>query len=510
MPAPFFTSNPGEFSRLEGLYIFEKTPPGFIRGAFLGVVGVCGRTEKGPVNTPVEITSEAEFTAIFGHRSYYGQSTEVNEVRNFLMNKPFGKTVVVRAASELATTSSFTAETAAGGGGTAVLRVDASSPGAWGQDLAFKVLDSSDGVATSFDLIVRYRGQQTRYKNLTINGTSDNLASTLGTDYSNLVVLTKLAAGRPVNHTASADGADTDGFVPLGVAVSGYTMVAGTDNTITDSDYTAADGPLALISSYKGIGVCAIATAANSTLNGNLKFRALSSSDRLFLIWNGSHTASISTVTADAANYRSDRVVYCYNSCKTVDQETATTVTTAPHSWVASIMSQVDVDINIGEESTKQYTGAITGLQSEGLSRENYISLKEAGVAAWEKDSDGGFLIVSAVVNDLTSGKEQITRRRSADFLQISAASRLKYFVKKKSTVINRAQIGAELAAFSESLRLQERIVDQFMVDQLSVNTEASRAQGIEKVLWRVKLIGHMLELVLETEIGTTVTFQEQ
>jgi hypothetical protein len=197
------------------------------------------------------------------------------------------------------------------------------------------------------------------------------------------------------------------------------------------------------------------------------------------------------------------------NSTNTFDFEIGSQVQVPPHSFLCSILSQTDVDVNPGEEATKQFSGGITGLQAESRTREDYITLKEAGVASWEKDETGGFLIVSGVVNDLTPGKTQITRRRSADFLQLSAASRLRFFVKKKNTLENRTQMAAELAAFSNTLRDDGRIIEDFEIEQESVNTEATRAQGLEKLLWRVKLIGHMLHLVLETEIGETVELRE-
>lgn len=62
--------------------------------------------------------------------------------------------------------------------------------------------------------------------------------------------------------------------------------------------------------------------------------------------------------------------------------------------------------------------------------------------------------------------------------------------------------------AFSRSLRDQNRIIEDFAVDQESVNTAAERGRGIEKILWRVRLVGHILHLVLETEIGTGVVIE--
>jgi hypothetical protein len=71
--------------------------------------------------------------------------------------------------------------------------------------------------------------------------------------------------------------------------------------------------------------------------------------------------------------------------------------------------------------------------------------------------------------------------------------------------VTRRLANGGILQAFLGDLQGNERIVEQFSIDLEKLNTPTQRAQGIEKILMRVKLIGHMLELVLETEIGTSV-----
>lgn len=488
MPAPLVTTNPGEFLRLEGVYIFERNPPAFVRGVFLGVVGVTGATLRGPVDTPVEISSESRFVEVFGHRGLFGSDTEVNEVRQFLQNKPFGKLVVVRAAA----TAAATAERDFLDTATPVINIAATSPGAWGNDLTVDIENATDGDADHFNLKVNYRGTVTTYENLDVSTGNDNLLSVIGSDLGNLVAVVKLADGRPDN-----------------VAAAGLTDTAGSDGTIADTDYTASGRAIDQLSNYRGIGVMAVATRSTAAIKAKMQLDALASSDRLFVIWNGNHSETVTNVATDAALYRSDRIVYVENSTNTFDFEIGAQVQVPPHSFLCSILSQTDVDVNPGEEATKQFSGGITGLQYESRTREDYITLKEAGVASWEKDETGGFLIVSGVVNDLTPGKTQITRRRSADFLQLSAASRLRFFVKKKNTLENRTQMAAELAAFSNTLRDEGRIIEDFEIEQESVNTEATRAQGLEKLLWRVKLIGHMLHIVLETEIGETVELRE-
>lgn len=494
MPAPFFTENPGEFPRLEGVYIFEKDPPAFVQGVFLGVVGIAGQTLRGPVNQPVEITSEARFAEVFGERSYDNSIVSVNKVREFLMNKPFGKVVVARVAAAAAATAEADFLATA----TPIINVAASSPGAWGNDLTVAIEAASDANANHFNMVVTYKGATTTYENLDVSATgNNNLLDVIGTDLANLVVVTKIADGRPDNAVAAA-----------------LTDTAGADGTVAATDYTASLGPLETVGNYPGVAIVAAADGVDATINAGINAKMLllaqASSDRMFLMWNGSHSASQATVIADVASYRNDRCVYVYNSTDTFDADLGAKVTVAPHSWLASIMSQTDVDVNPGEEGSKDFTGGISGLQTNALSREDYISLREAGIAAWERDFDGGHLIVSAVTTSLEAGRTEITRRRMADFLQISAARRLRFFVKKKNTVTNRSMMLGEIEAFSAQLKADERVIEDYAVVSQGVNTAATRAQGIECILWRVKIIGHMLHIVLKTEIGTTVVISEE
>ena len=260
MPAPLFTTNPAEFTRLEGLYVYETTPPGFIRGVSLGTAAVFGRCVRGPVDTPLEITSESRFLEVFGGRDYGAGGTLIGHIWRDLLNKPFGKLIVCRAADADATTTSFTHETAADGAGTAVLKIEASSPGAWSNGLVYwQVVDATDGNANHFNLMVKYLGKTTTYENLSIYSTDDNLLETLGDDEGNVVVLTKVAAGRPINsasvtETEFAAVRDSDGWVPLGL-ITGWTAVAGSDGTIAAADYTGTNRALDQVKAYRGVGI---------------------------------------------------------------------------------------------------------------------------------------------------------------------------------------------------------------------------------------------------------------
>lgn len=522
MPAPLFTSNPADYQQLEGLYITEQNPPGFIRGVTLGTVGIMGECVRGPVDTAVEITSEARFKEVFGGRDKTADGTGgtlIGKVWRALLNKPFGKLVIVRAAASGGSpaTASFDEEDTDGGGGTPIVRISASSQGTWGNNVKYMV-ENATSHATSpnkFNLTIRYLGADTLYEDLDCTAGNNNLLTVLGDDYANHVVLTKLADGRPLN-TASYTGAyaaalDADGFMNLGTTVASFTSVPGADGTIAATDYTAATRAFDQIKEYKGVSIVMCADddgTITPLVNTAMATQAALASDRVFLAWTGDHTDTPAQVAAYAATLATanDRMILCANSPYTLDPETATEILVTPHEWMASILSQTDVDIHPGEEATKEFTAGITALYNESWARADYITVRDAGVCALEKDN--GYLFVSGVTMDLTSGKTEITRRRSADFLQLSAADRLKYYVKKKNLAETRRIMGGEIIDFSDQLKRQQRVIEEYEVDQESLNTEAQRAQGLEYILWRVKLIGHMLHIVLKTEIGTGVTIE--
>lgn len=505
MGAPFFTSNDSEIARLEGLYIKERNPPAQITGTFLGVVGIVGQTVRGPVDKAVEITSEARFREVFGGRDRGSGGSLLNHVWLAMLNKKFGKVVVVRAADDAAVAAKSEWDATAGAGGTNIVRIVASSVGAWGGDVKFGIFAATDGVANHWDLKIKYLGTIYHYKNLDTQAGTDNLAAAIGTDDGRIVDVTKLADGRPVN-TLGETGADADGYVTLGVG--GNNVAAGSDGTIADADYTGTGRCMDKIEYYPGVGVVFVAGRSNAAIKASMKTRAARSSDRLFLICPDSESVSLASAVTDVASYRDQRLVYCFNHAYTLDPETAGEVVTEPHAWMASILSQTDVMIDPGDEDTKKLNAGIIRLYNQGFTREDYISFKNAGIAAMEKDDDG-FVFVSSVLTDLTSAKEYITRRREADFILLSLAKFMKNFVKKENTHARRMVQAGTIEAWLEGYKKLGTIVEDYIVDPEKLNTTASRAANIEKLLVRVKLLGHMRHLVLEAEIGTTVTITE-
>ncbi len=506
MTAPLFTTNDADIKKLEGVYIKETTPPAGVVESSLNVVGVFGATMKGPPGVAVEITSEARFVEVFG--GGYLAGALINKVWQSILNKGFSKLVVCRVFAPAAVKASFTMESAAGGAGSTTTRIDASSVGTWGNSLGWKVSAATNGVANAWNLEIKdnITGKVWKYENIdTTTGGGDNTATVIGTDDGRPVDLVKLSSTRPVNSAGGVDGADTNGFTLLGQTVAGFTSVAGTDGSIADGDYFGTGKGLDVLSDYKGIAIIYPAEYMSANLKAAMKAKAALSSDRLFLIGANDQTVTVSSAVTDVATYRSDRCIYTYNHCYTLDPVTGTQLLVRPEAWMAAVLANTDVDIHPGEEDTKRFLAGITKLYNPSLTRQDYIDLRAAGVSAMEIDL-GSPVFVSGKVTDLTPGKTEITRRRMADFLQLSAAYTLRFHVKKKNTVERRRAINATLSGWLSGLKRLGRVVDDFEIDGEILNTALERADGVERILMRVKLIGHMLHIVLTTEIGTGVT----
>jgi hypothetical protein len=489
---PTFITNDSEIPLLEGIYIKERNPPAAIQGAFLGHTAIAATAVRGPVGKIVECTSPSRVQEVFGGRDRGTGGAIASNLWQALLNKPFGKVLVARvaAAAAVAATHSFSDVVP-----TAILKVDAANVGAWGNDISAQVIvPSTDAVSGRFDLLVTYNGASVQYKNLDLTGSNDNTLQVVGNDDANWVKLTKLASGTPIAATAS--------------------LTTGADGSVADSDYTATGGPMDLIAMAKdvngvGAGCAFIAEYSSAATKTKMQTLAASINDRLLLVSPNDATIGVSAAATEVAGFtRSDRLVYCFNHPYTQDPSTASEILTDPKAWMASVLSQIDVDIHPGEEDTKPFLAGITRLYNAALQRGDYKTLKAAGICALEKDD--GYSFVSGVTTSLTPGKDQITRRRMTDFLQISSAQALKAQVKKKNTLSRRKAILGLLDGFLGGLEKAERVVDSYVLDDDILNTDTQRGQGIERVLMRVRLINHILELVLETEIGTQVVIKER
>lgn len=606
MSSIFFTTNPSEWTRVEGVYVSERKPPAAILGIFLGVVCVVGECVRGPVDVAVDVTSPARFAEVFGGRDYGSGGSIIGKIWQSLVGKPFGALKVIRAAAadavvasttlqgrllasagtitldtkanhgtadtitigdgegtpvvfeldklgdgvavgnvqvnlatdttaaevaarlktvidaqivagalkgstsivgavitftsaQLSTSASISLAKSSSAGACAVvvtvagtseskIRVDATSPGVWGNNVFAQILASSDSVDSRFDVVADYIGEQRRFKSFDVSAANvDNTLAVLGDDAGTWIKVTKLANGRPYSTARAALGA----------------TVAGTQGTIADTDFTATGRALDVAAGTNGTGVVFVAERSNATIKNKLKLCAAAASDRLYLACSDAANTSDAAVRADAAALKIERLAYCHNWPFMTDPETSALVQSQPCSVLASILSQTDVAINPGDEDAKQYAAGVVKL-TKAYVREDLALFRAAGVCVLNDDDGIGF------VSGITTTSAEIADRRSIDFLQLSIADALKHFVKKPNTASRRVAMAATVRSFLSGLRSDERVVEDFVIltDSEAGNTPTSRGQNIEKIKIRVRLIGHINFLVLDMEIGTSVSIK--
>lgn len=230
--------------------------------------------------------------------------------------------------------------------------------------------------------------------------------------------------------------------------------------------------------------------------------------------------------------YRDQRTVYCFPGVNTFVPQIAAlgsaggagftdtgNIDVGWDSWVASLMSNLPPEENIGQATT--FLNLINSLEVgnadiQTLTIDDYIAFRAAGICA--PRIDGGVAFAQSAVNSvdpsLQPNLKNIARRRMADFIQDSLSLLLMSFDKKLATKQRRALVLSAIGSFMDGLvsasnpSLQR--IDSYSLDGITGNTKAAIALGVYRVILRVKTLSSLDSIVLDTEIGETVEITEQ
>ncbi len=523
MPQPRYQSGLSDQFGAPGVYIKELGISAPIAGIFKGVTGITGECVKGPVGKIVYCQSYQRFVDVFGGRDKgINGGTVIGKIWQTLQGKQFGMLAVTRAAAAAAVAASFTLETAAGGAGAAVFTLTATSPGTWGNDVMFKVVNASNGVATSFGLLVQLYGKNYLYDNLSYNSTDDNGALVVGSDDATPVVLTKILPGRPNNSIALTDGADVNGYQKLGTVTAGFVVVTGTDGAIADTDFTGTGKAMELLNAERGVDHCLVANRSNSAIKTKILALAPVANNRLWLSCPDNETISLATAVTEVGTLRDKHIVYCFNHEYIVDPVTGAQIIDEPHGWMASILSQTDPDVHPGVVETSDLTKSVVR-QYNSLADADRDLCDANGITFFNRDLDQSgnavWLFGNGRTTDLAVNNAQIDGQRSKFYLVAGLAQRMRGDEKKPNTKAIRAARAAAFTGWLTELALGGRFVALDPVSNvplievkngLEVNVQTDWDAGIQRDLVRAKLIPKNLYLQLQVQIGTTVTFTLQ
>jgi hypothetical protein len=494
-----YTTNPNEWTRLEGVSVDRRKPDGQIMGASVNVTGILGQCVRGPL-VPRLVSDPAEAQAIYGGRDAGGGGAIVGQIWKAFLNRGFSfPCVLCRVAAAGAVAASYEHVT----GSDHIIKVAATSVGTWANNAAgigvsSAVETATDADANHFNLRIIYAGKVYLYENLDVHATGvDNLATVVGGSITNPVIVTKLMNGRPTNVTAVALASGTDGTTSIAKSdfETAFPLVANHPDT---NIIVAAE------EAYQPYTAIMAAGAEASDLSASQPTKMIVTCN------SGAYNDLAADEVTDlgtALTTKSRNIVWCYNPSSTLDQATSTLTEGGSHLDMAAILSQTDVDINPGEEDAIPMCSGVSSVRNEGLTRGALITLKAAGIAALEKVTSG-FQFHSGVT---VTGAE-IADVRTEQFLTKSIAFELRHDVKKKGTATRRRQIQAKVYSFLLGLQKAERCVaPDDAVRGVSINVQWTdtfdeRAANMGKLLVQVRTMPHLNFLVLETDMGTGTT----
>jgi hypothetical protein len=476
----FRTTDPTQFDDVDGIIINESAPAPNIAGVAANVAILVGQFQRG-LQALTEVGSIGQFHEQFGKSSYSGNLA--------MKNKRFGRLKLIRVIASDAVLATINFASSA----VDRIKFDAKQgKGLYGNSIEVKIESGSVSGKkytirdTSVDAVL----PDEVYDNVAIADiTSETFAN------SQLVVVTVLSSvAEPDNAAFTA-------------------LAAGADGTVADGDYEDAIA----LAGVEGAGNVLFLDSYNATRNGYLELHAAETQDKIVVL-AGLETDTPAQAIADVANFRDvdGRIVYAYPWVQTSIDGVLTYQN--PASWMASIISQTSPHIDPAFTKNAQFLVGVTGLK-QSLTRANYIALKDAGIAGFERDVDIGFKVKSGVTTQIAdSSKVTILRRRMSDFLTNSVSSFLKNYQNGVNSASNRQLVKGAMLGFIQSLESDGILPKDSevssgkakLVDTESLNTDLSIAGGFFKILWRQRIYSSMRYIILQAEIGESVVVTEQ
>lgn len=522
MPQPRYITSESQIGA-PGVYILEQAPASPVRGQRRRTGGFAGQCVRGPASKPILCQSYQRFVDVFGERDHNSNGGPVyGHVWRALQGKYWGPIYVVRVAASDAVKASFNFESAAGGGGTEIIEVEAYGSGIDGNEIQAKVTAATNGDANYFNLVVKLYGKVKLFPNITCHLALDNTNQVIGNDDGTIIRVTKLAPGRPVNNAPSTDGADADGYLFLGQTVANYTSVAGSDGTIADTDYTVAGGPMEILNNTRGVQACAVVGRMNTNIKAKIALLGSIAAQRVWFECPDDETISVNDAVTERAAIFGGRLSYWFNHEYITDPITLETILVEPFLLPMSIITQTDPDIHPGDFDNVAFVGGSRGIFAE-LSDPDRDLLDGGGVSFINRDLDanGNSVVIpgNALTCDFAVNNEDLDGRYMKDFILDALGQRLRGDQFKGNTKKNRAARSAACSGFLTTLAKNDRYImrdedtgkAQFTyTNDLSVNNTDDQARGLQREKLVARMIPKNKELLLMATIGVDATITEQ
>lgn len=478
----FQSTNPVDWTALDGVYIDDVAPPPNVVGVAVNVAILVGQFERGAAGIQ-SVGSAKQLYQLYGNNIAYSGFAE-------LQNKRFGSLKIVRV---IAASGAAIASLACASSTVTRITFSALWDGAYGNNI--QVTIAAGSVSGS-----KYTIHDNNANAVWPDEVYDNVAiAAVGATFANSNLITAT-----INSTA---------VEPAHQAATNLT--SGADGTIADADYQTA-----IVNQCQSAGVGNIlwADKNDTAIKGYLKTSMAATTDKMCVIC-GAANDSVATDVTDVASYRDTdgRLIYAYPWVNTTIN--GASVAQQPSGFYASLLSQIAPNIDPAFAGNAQYLSGIDSLDlATQLARADYITLLNAGISAFEVDSDVGIKIKSGVVTQIAdSSKIMVFRRRMADYIIQSLAIFLNNYQNAVNSLTNRNNVNTAISTFNRKLEKTGLVPTDAevssgkasLIDTTSLNDDDSVAAGEFFVIYKRRLYSSMRFIVLQTQIGTSVVVTE-
>lgn len=507
---PRFVTDLTQINQIDGIYIYEIDPPGYVRGVGSAIVGMVGDFERGPVDQIITIGSSAEARRILGTfgKAPLGEEATWRGYSGFraLAGKfwPSGIRIVRPSRTGMARATGTI--NIPSGDGYRTVTITAKDHGAYGNRISLSV---SPAANTALDDGFR------------VNASLDDQAESVDNLYAAISPANLIDALKNLNLITIEIGDEEEGSpddLPADVTLTG-----GSDgNADVLVNWTNA---LDLLLAQRDLNILFAAECPGdpvtfAAVNAHIKSIVASNSGAaqfVMAILAGPANDGVDAAGTAAATLRSDRIVYTwpwrYQSYPdAAPAHPGGNILVPANDIVASALANIDPVFDPASRfGTRFINAATTGLEFQNLTRTTYITANGRGVSALEFDPDLGHRIVNGITTDLTPAKEMIHRRRLADYLTRSVAYFLKFYQNQPMTQDWKDEVYGAIHDFltnEQNLRPTPRII-AFELDTDSVNEPTTEAQGIYKILMKIRIPASARFIVLLSQVGTTVEVKQ-
>ena len=477
----FYSTNPLDWSALDGIYIDDTSPPPSVTGVPANIAILVGQFERGSKNIQT-VGSSGVLNQEYGNNSSYSGYIA-------LLNKRFGTLKIARVVAANAITATKVFQYAVGP--VSIITFSALWAGAYGNNITVTITAGS----TQGSKYVIHDGNANAvwpdetYDNVLITNVGATFAQ------SNLITATVLSTA----HEPSA--------------IAATNLLTGSDGVVADSDYQAA---ITSQTQTSGIGNILFLDSYNTLRNSYLQASMAATTDKMCLV-TGQPGDSVATDITDVALNRDTqgRLIYAFPYVYTNVNGNPTEVN--PCSFYAALISQIAPNIDPAYAANAQYLTGISSL-SLALQRSDYIALMAAGISAFELDPDLGIKVKSGVVTQIAdSSKIMIFRRRMADYIIQSLAKYLVNYENAVNSADDRIAVGGAVMQFNTLLEKAKLVPTDAevstgkasLIDTKSLNTDAAIASGSFYIIYKRRIYSSMRFIVLQTEIGESVVVTE-